>query len=101
MPPFPDNLAAAHRKLARLNARIAAHPLNSARFARALEVSAEHASHGRQQMEDALRAENLPGWLRQMRMLAFDSIGLARLNRRRIRLEHTIARLEAGRPVDE
>lgn len=101
MPLFPHDLTAARRTLERVNARIAAHPLNSARFVRALAVSAEHALQGKQQMEDALRAENLPGSVTQVRMLAFDSIGLARLNRRRIRLEHTIARLEAARPIDE
>ena len=77
----------AHRRLEQVTARLRAHPLNSDEFTRAREVVRVHADQGREAVEGALRAEDLPSPGKQSRMLLFGLPSLARLNRKRIELE--------------
>lgn len=92
----PSDRSAARERLDRVNARIAAHPLSSDEFRRAREVVAGTPSQEREQVEAALRAENLPSLRTQTRMMFLGLASLARLNRKRIALEQAAGSGSAG-----
>ena len=96
MAPNHEKLATLQARLAEVNARIAAHPLNSAEFARAREVGAAKTDEDAAAVNAELAAQGLPTLGRQARMMALGLTSLARLNRKRIRLEESIARRRAG-----
>ena len=94
----PSAIAAARARLEQVNAKIAAHPLSSVRFVRAREVVSAAGDAERDAVEASLRAQELPSLAEQGRMLALGLVSLARLNRKRLRLEKKLSMLtgEAG-----
>ena len=79
--------AAVRRQLDKVQRRLAEHPLNSDEFTRARALIKEMPDADRTSVEAALQAQGLPGFGRQTRLLLVGLPSLARLNRRRLRLE--------------
>ncbi|WEO76404.1 hypothetical protein BJQ94_13650 [Cryobacterium sp. SO2] len=86
--------AQTQRQLDTITARIDAHVLNSQRMTDARQVTAEHRDAGKGAVEQALSERGLPGAAEQGRALVFGLASLARLNRKRLRLETRIAAME-------
>lgn len=87
-------LAACRKRLEAINARIDQHKLNSPQMKAAREVVAENRDEGRQAVEQALSERGLPTTAEQGRALLLGLTSLARLNRKRVKLENRIAHLE-------
>ena len=87
----PTALAAARERLVDVNQWIAAHPLNSTDFRRARALVGTMPEADRTEIESALRDRGLPSLGKQTKMLALGVTSLARLNRKRIRLEKRVA----------
>lgn len=85
---------AARAKLEAVTARISAHPLNAAPMVEAREFAAEYRDSGMDAVNRALLERNLPSTSEQSKALLLGLASLARLNRRRIRLEARVAALE-------
>ncbi|KPN16326.1 hypothetical protein AO716_15715 [Arthrobacter sp. Edens01] len=95
--PMPKDTAdpvAVCRQLDQINRRIAKHPLNSEKFTRARALMREAPAEERGTVSAALREQDLPSVPTQMRMMLFGLTSLARLNRRRIKLEEQLADAE-------
>jgi hypothetical protein len=90
----PSKISVVRRRLDTVNAQIAAHPLRSDQFVLARAVVARTQSAGDEAVKSALREQALPAPRVQMRMMALGLASLARLNRRRIRLERQVAQLD-------
>jgi len=84
------------RRLAIVNERIAEHPLSSEEFTRARAVVAQRTDDGPQAVNAELRAQGVPSLGAQARLIVRRAGSLARLNRKRLRLETRIR--EAERP---
>ncbi|WIE64993.1 hypothetical protein DEI99_000255 [Curtobacterium sp. MCLR17_036] len=80
-------LRARHRGV---QARIAAHPLNDPEMERARMLVKNSDGAAQQQVSAELRAQGLPSMTRQTWTLVTGLPGLARLNRRRLRLEREL-----------
>ncbi|MCC9176817.1 MULTISPECIES: hypothetical protein [unclassified Arthrobacter] len=90
--------ASLQRQLDSMNRRIQDHPLNSEKFTRARALVKESSVEDRVEVSATLREQGLPGVGAQMRMLALGLASLARLNRKRLRLENMLSELDAGGP---
>ena len=73
-----------------INARIDAHALNTAPMKAAREVTAEYRDGGKDAVEKALADRGLPGTAVQGKALVLGLASLARLNRKRIKLENRL-----------
>ena len=89
-------LAEAREQLRSVQARIAGHALNAPEMRAARAVAAKHRDGDRAAVEDELARRGLPSLGAQSRALALGLTSLARLNRKRIRLERRIAELESA-----
>ncbi|AWB85617.1 hypothetical protein C3E77_02580 [Mycetocola zhujimingii] len=89
-------LAKARDELRRVRERIDQHPLNDPAFLEARSVIAEHQESEREVVAAELARRNLPSLGSQSRALVLGLTSLARLNRKRIRLEEQIAKLESA-----
>jgi len=87
-------LARAQSELADINRRIDNHPLNTSPIKDAREVVAEHRDAGKDAVEVALSERALPSTVEQGKALVLGVASLWRLNRKRVRLENRISRLE-------
>ncbi|WP_152970010.1 hypothetical protein [Arthrobacter sp. Edens01] len=94
MPKDTADPVAVCRQLDQINRRIAKHPLNSEKFTRARALMREAPAEERGTVSAALREQDLPSVPTQMRMMLFGLTSLARLNRRRIKLEEQLADAE-------
>ena len=90
-----SRLLASKRKLSAINGRINSHALNTSPMKEAREVVTEHRGEGQKEVDHALSERGLPSTATQGRALISGLVSLARLNRKRRKLEHRIARLEA------
>jgi hypothetical protein len=88
-------LLAAEGLLAVANRRIEQHPLNSGPLKEARDYVSEHRSEGREAVDQALSERGLPTTAMQGRAMLRGLTSLARLNRKRIKLERRIAHLRA------
>mgnify|MGYP004510177547 CR=1 FL=1 len=91
MPDTNAKISALRHQLEAVNARIAGHPLQSETFLRARSVAAERTEGDARELNETLRRQGLPTLGAQARMVATGAGSLARLNRRRIRLEKRLA----------
>ena len=82
--------ASVRRQLEEVNRRLRNHPLNSDEFTRARALMKGTSPEDRAEVNAALREQGLPGVGTQMRMMLFGLGSLARLNRRRLRLENLL-----------
>jgi len=82
---------ALRERLERINSRIAAHPLNSEQFLRARAVVSQAGDAERSEVDATLREQGLPGLGAQTKMMMVGLASLARLNRKRIRLEEKLS----------
>ena len=83
--------AAVRLQLDSVNRRIEKHPLNSEKFTRARALMQESSVEHRETVSAALREQGLPEIGTQMRMMLFGLGSLARLNRRRLRLDAALS----------
>lgn len=90
-----SSLAQCKQRLAAVNKKIDRHVLNSPRMMAAREVLADHRDEGKPVIAGMLSDRGLPTPAQQGRALLFGLTSLARLNRKRIKLETRIAHLEA------
>lgn len=88
-------LPEARVRLAVVRARIARHPLNAPALVAARELLAEHRDLGKEELTRLLAERGLPGPAVQGRYLLRGLPSLARLHRERLRLEASLAELEA------
>lgn len=89
-------LGDARSRLSAVNARIDNHALNRSPLKKAREVVAKFPDADKAVVERELASRQLPGLAAQGRALLFGLASLARLNRRRLKLENKIAKLEAS-----
>lgn len=89
-----EKLGKAQRELADITVRIHNHPLNASRMRDAREVVAEHRDAGKDAVEVALAERALPSAAEQGKALVLGVTSLWNLNRKRVRLENRISRLE-------
>ena len=87
-------LPACRKRLADINSRIDQHTLNSPGMKAARALVADKKDLDRQAVELALAEHDLPTTAQQGRALILGLTSLARLNRKRIKLEKRIAHLE-------
>lgn len=90
-----SSLAQCRQKLTAVNKKIDLHVLNSPRMKAAQGVLAKHLDQENEVIAGVLSDRGLPTPSQQGRALLFGLTSLARLNRRRIKLETRIAHLEA------
>jgi hypothetical protein len=88
-----SELAQAQLKLDATNARIAAHRLNSTAMTDARAVVKEHRDEGKDAVVQALSERALPTAAQQGKALVLGLPSLARLNRKRLKLEDLVSRL--------
>lgn len=88
-------LTEARSRLSAVNARIDNHALNRPPMKDAREVVAQHPDADKETVERELASQQLPGLAAQGKALFFGLASLARLNRKRLKLEKKIATLEA------
>ena len=91
-----NRLAKARNELRAVRERTDQHPLNAPEFLEARSVVAEHQDGEREVAEAELARRNLPSLGAQSRALVLGLTSLARLNRKQIRLEERIAKLESA-----
>ena len=91
-----SRLEKARDELRAVRERIDQHPLNAAEFLEARSVIAEHQESEREAVVAELERRSLPSLGAQNRALVLGLTSLARLNRKRIRLEERIAKLESA-----
>lgn len=78
------------RKLEDVDAQISAHPLHSDSFEEARRLGAERVHDDPRSLDNELRSRGLPTLAKQARMIAFGTPSLARLNRKRLKLEQQL-----------
>lgn len=88
-------LAEAREQLRSVHRRIADHALNAPEMVAARAVAAVHRDGDRAVVENELSRRGLPSLAAQSRALVLGLTSLARLNRKRIRLEQRIDELES------
>jgi hypothetical protein len=91
-----DALAEARNKLDSVNGRINAHVLNTSPMKEAREVVAQHRDDDKSVIQEELRKQGLPTTGEQGRALLFGLTSLARLNRKRIKIEERVSTLEGN-----
>jgi hypothetical protein len=89
-----EKLARAQSELADINVRIGNHPLNANPMKDARAIVAEHRDAGKDAVEVALAERALPSAAEQGKALVLGVTSLWNLNRKRVRLENRISRLE-------
>ena len=87
-------LTQAQTELADITRRIDNHPLNTIPMKDAREVVTENRDAGKDAVEVALSERALPSAVEQGKALVLGVTSLWRLNRKRVRLENRISRLE-------
>ena len=92
-----SELAKARNRLRDVQRRIADHPLNAPEMLEARALAAEDRDGDREAVGSELARRGLPSIGAQSRALVLGLTSLARLNRKRIRLEQRIEELETAR----
>ncbi|HEV7951344.1 MAG TPA: hypothetical protein VGP24_16405 [Glaciihabitans sp.] len=91
-----ETLLKARSQLGAVNARIDNHVLNRSPMREAREVVAQFPDADKEIVERELASQQLPGLAAQGKALLFGLTSLARLNRKRLKLEKRIATLETS-----
>jgi hypothetical protein len=86
------NRVTTQQQLDVINGRIDAHALNTAQMKAAREVTAEFRDGGTDAVQKALADRGLPGTAVQGKALVLGLASLARLNRKRVKLENRLDR---------